>query len=280
MAAIGLLVNIVMAIIKFVAGWLGHSQALIADAVESMTDIGGSLIVLGGLRIAERPPDQTHPYGHGKAEPIAALVVSMMLIAAGIGVAWSAIHEIINPQQSPAAFTLWVLIGVVVIKESLFQFGRRISTKSGSGAVLADAWHHRSDALTSLAAAIGISVALIGGPEYAIADGLAALFASGIILFNAVRIAMTPMQELMDAVPVELIEQVRSIAAAVPGVKEIEKLQARKSGTRYWVDMHVQVDPLMSVRDGHAVAHAVKDAVRNAFPQVHDVLIHVEPHEI
>lgn len=203
----------------------------------------------------------------------------MMLVAAGIGVAWAAIHEIINPQHAPAAFTLWVLIGVVVIKESLFQIGRRISRKSQSGAVLADAWHHRSDALTSLAAAIGISVALIGGKDYAVADGLAALFASGIILFNAVRIAMTPMQELMDAVPAELIEQVRSIATAVPGVREIETLHARKSGTQYWVDMHVEVDPNMSVLEAHALAHAVKDAVRQAIPQVHDVLIHVEPHE-
>jgi cation diffusion facilitator family transporter len=243
-----------------------------------MADIFGSLVVWGGLRISAQPPDERHPYGHGKAEALSAFIVACMLIVAAIGIAVAAVREIITPHHSPAAFTLWVLLGVVIVKETLFRFGRRAHDESGSGAVLADAWHHRSDALTSLAAAIGISVALIGGPAYAPADDVAALFASLIILYNGWKLLMPPLQELMDVEQPDLIDKVRGVAAAVSGVREIEKLQARKSGTRYWVDMHMEVDPQMTVDDAHSLAHTVKDAVREAIPAVVDVLIHIEPY--
>lgn len=277
LSLLGLLINIVLAAIKLLAGLIGNSYALIADAVESMADIFGSVVVWGGLKIASAPPDERHPYGHGKAEALAALVVAAMLIAASIGIGVAAVREILAPQRPPAAFTLWVLLGVVAAKELLFQAGRRLSQRSGSTAVTADAWHHRSDAITSLAAAIGIGITLIGGPRYVAADGIAALFASGIILFNGIRLIRPPLHELMDTAPVELIEKVRAAAAVVPGVKGIETVQARKSGTHYWVDMHVEVDPAMSVHDAHALAHRVKDAIRSQFPAVRDVLIHIEP---
>jgi cation diffusion facilitator family transporter len=273
----GLLINGALAIIKLLTGIMGHSYALIADAVESMADIFGSLVVWSGIRIAQRPPDENHPYGHGKAEPLAALVVSIMLIGAALGIAIEAVREIITPHHAPAAYTLWVLLGVIATKEILYRVGRRIARTSGSTAVLADAWHHRSDAITSLAAAIGISVALIGGQGYEPADDIAALVASVVIFYNAIRIMRPPLGELMDIEPVEIIQQVRTVASAVDGILRVEKVFARKSGTGYWVDMHVEVDPAMTVRAAHELAHAVKDAVRGAMPTVLDVLVHVEP---
>jgi cation diffusion facilitator family transporter len=277
MSLIGLLANGLLGIVKLVTGLLGHSYALIADAVESLGDIVGSLVVWSGLRIAARPADREHPYGHGKAEALAALIVAIMLVAAAVGITLQAVREISTPHRAPAAYTLWVLLGVVVVKEGLFRVMRRVATASDSGAVLADAWHHRSDAITSAAAAIGISIALIGGEAYATADAWAALFAAAIILFNAYRLTRQPLRELMDAEPTDIVSRIRALAQGVPGVAGVEKLLARKSGMGYWVDMHVEVDPAMSVRAAHRLAHEVKDAVRAGIPNVEDVLIHIEP---
>jgi cation diffusion facilitator family transporter len=242
-----------------------------------MADIFGSIVVWGGLRIAALPADSDHPYGHGKAEALAALIVALMLLAAGIGISIEAVREILHPQKGPAAYTLWVLIGVVVVKEVLFRVVRRVSREVGSGAVRADAWHHRSDAITSAAAAIGISVALVGGKGYEPADDWAALFASAVILFNAYRLIRPPLHELMDAEPSGIIDRVRAVAKEVPGVLDVEKVLARKSGLRYWVDMHVEVDPTMTVHRAHGVSHDVKDEIRSRLPKVEDVLIHIEP---
>jgi len=276
-AVAGLFINGALAIVKLVTGLLGHSYALVADAVESMADIFGSMVVWGGLRIAQQPPDENHPYGHGKAEALAALVVALMLIGAALGISIEAVREIVVPHHAPAAYTLWVLVGVVAVKEGMYRVGRRAARASGSNAVLADAWHHRSDAITSVAAGVGISIALIGGEGYEPADDWAALVASGVIAFNAIRLMRSPLGELMDVKPAAITREAREIAGAVDGVADVEKVQARKSGTRYWVDMHVEVDPAMSVQDAHELAHTVKDAVRAAMPSVEDVLIHVEP---
>lgn len=278
LSLIGLLANIVLATIKLVAGLLGHSYALIADAMESMADIGGSLVVWGGLRYSVRPPDENHPYGHGKAESLASMIVAVMLLVAGLGIAVAAIREIVTPHHSPAPFTLWVLVGVVIVKETLYRLGRRAAKESRSGAVLTDAWHHRSDAITSVAAGVGISVAVFGGEKYAPADDIAALFASCIILYNGWKLLKSPLHELLDVDQPDVIGDVRIVAGAQPGVRGVEKLFARKSGVLYWVDMHLEVDPCMSVRDAHKIAHDVKDAVKAAIPSVADVLIHVEPH--
>lgn len=277
-AILGLLVNAALAIAKLVAGLLGHSHALVADAVESLADIFGSIAVWSGLKIASRPADVDHPYGHGKAEALAALFVALLLLAAAAGIAVESIREIITPHQSPAAYTLWVLLGVVAVKEGMFRIVRRIAKSENSNAVLADAWHHRSDAITSAAAAVGISVALIGGQGYEPADDWAALFASAVIVINAVRLISAPLRELMDAEPVEIVAEARSVAANVPGVVGVEKVFARKSGTRYWIDMHIEVDPEITVSRAHGVAHDVKNAIRKRMPRVQDVLVHIEPH--
>lgn len=278
-SVIGLVVNGLLALIKLIAGLIGHSYALVADAVESMADTFSSIVVWGGLRIAAQPADDNHPYGHGKAEPLAALFVALMLFGAGVVIAIQAVREILTPHHAPAAFTLWVLLAVVAVKEGLFRVVRRVARSTGSQAVMSDAWHHRSDMLTSTAAAIGISIALIGGEGYASADDWAALFASGVIVFNAWRLIRPPLHELMDAEPADtdLLDRIRAVAGEVPEVRRVEKLFARKSGLGYWLDMHIEVDPDMTVVRAHDVAHRVKERVQAQIPRVQDILIHVEP---
>lgn len=274
---VGLLANIGLAGVKLVAGLLGNSYALVADAIESLTDIAGSAVIWGGLRVSAKPPDENHPYGHGKAEAVAGLVVSAIVCLAGVGIAVEAVREIITPHHAPASFTLIVLVAVVVIKEVLFRVVRRTARRMDSGAMEVDAWHHRADAITSLVAFIGISVALIGGPGYEPADDWAALAAAGVIVFNSWRMARIPLSELMDTEQAGVAERAREIAAGVEGVVDVERPIARKSGTGYWLDMHVRVAPEMAVRDAHTLAHTVKDRVRGSMPRVLDVLIHVEP---
>lgn len=277
-SVIGLVANAFLVLVKLVAGLLGNSFALVADAVESTADIFSSFVVWGGLRIAARPADENHPYGHGKAEALAGLFVALMLYAAGIGIAVQAIREIIQPHHGPATFTIWVLIGVVIVKEWLYRMVSRAGRVIESGAVISDAWHHRSDAITSLAAGIGITVALVGGEGYEAADDWAALFASGIILINATRILRRPVRELMDAEPTTaIIDDVRAIARDVAGVEDVEKVFARKSGLTYWIDMHIEVDPAMTVHRAHAIAHDVQEAICRKMANIESVLVHVEP---
>jgi cation diffusion facilitator family transporter len=277
LALLGLLINVALAAAKFLAGLLGHSYALIADAIESLTDILSSAILWGGLRIANRPATDRHPYGYGKAESLAAAVVSLIILAAGVGIAIEAIREILTPHHAPAPFTLAVLAAAILIKEALFRYVRRVARATGSPAVHTDAWHHRADAITSAAAFIGISTALIGGPGWEVADDYAALLASAIIILNAARLLAPPVRELLDVQFQPVVEQARVIAAENPRVLNVQKTMARKSGTQYWLDMHIWVDPEMSVRDAHTLAHAIKDAIRAANPSIQDILIHVEP---
>lgn len=278
---IGIVVNTLLAATKGIAGILGNSYALIADAIESLTDIASSFIVWGGLKISALPPDADHPYGHGKAEPLAAVVVSLTLIAAAIGIAIQSVREILTPHHAPAPFTLVVLVLVVVTKETLFRFVFKVGQSVNSTAVKSDAWHHRSDALTSAAAFIGISVALLGGVGYESADDWAALFASSIIVFNAYRILRPAINEVMDAAPSsELEDAIRKVAQRVQGIIALEKCFIRKMGFSYYVDLHVTVDGSVSVRDGHDIARHVKAAIRTSHPSVAEVLIHIEPSDL
>jgi cation diffusion facilitator family transporter len=274
----GLAVNVVLTCSKLAAGIFGHSHALIADAVESLADIFSSIIVWRGLVVAAEPADEDHPYGHGKAEPIAAAVVSFMLLLAAGWIAITAITEISVRRISPAPFTLAVLLFVIIIKESLFRFVSHTSATVDSAAVKADAWHHRSDAITSLAAAIGITVSLVGGPGYEKADDIAAIAAALVIAWNGWHQLRPALNELMDRSPRhEVIDRIRRIGEATPGVDAVEKCMVRKMGYQYYVDMHVEVDPQMTVQQSHEIAHAVKDKIRAEVPRVHDVLVHIEP---
>jgi cation diffusion facilitator family transporter len=274
----GLAVNTVLAASKLAAGLLGHSHALTADAVESLTDVFSSLVVWRALVVAAEPADEDHPYGHGKAEPIAAATVSALLLVAAVWICIRSAQEAFRPHPAPAPFTLGVLGVAVGIKELMFRFIRRVSVAVESTALRADAWHHRSDATTSLAAALGIGIALIGGRRYAITDDLAAVLAALIIAWNGSWLLRNALSELMDRSPSrDLLARLRQVGESVSGVVCVEKCLARKMGYQFYVDMHVQVDPQMTVARAHEIAHDVKDRVRQRMPAVRDVLVHIEP---
>ena len=280
LALVGVAVNFLLALVKIVAGVLGHCYALIADGIESTLDIFGSLAIWVGLKVAAAPPDDEHPYGHGKAEPLASVVVACAVLLAAVGLAVESVREIITPHYAPAPFTLAVLVVVIVVKETLFRKVSAAAGQTGSGAVQTDAWHHRSDAITSAGAFVGISIAIIGGRGWEQADDWAALFTCGIIGFNGWRLLTPALREIMDtAPPKELEDGVRQIAATVAGVINVEKCRLRKMGIDFYVDIHIGVDAAITVRDGHRVAHAVKDAIRTANPAAADVLVHIEPIE-
>ncbi|MEN9675008.1 MAG: hypothetical protein RIS76_904 [Verrucomicrobiota bacterium] len=275
---LGGVANFALAAAKLTGGILGHSQALVADAVESMADIVSSVIVWRGLVVAAQPPDDDHPYGHGKAESIATAIISTLLLMAAVGIGVSATREIFHAHQPPHPWTLGILIGVVIIKEGLYRIAARVGQETSSSAVTSDAWHHRSDAITSFAAAIGITVAWIGGPAWAAADDVAAVFAAGIIGWNGWRLLRPALLDLMDTTPdPALALAIRSVAESVSGVNNVEKVLVRRMGWELLVDMHVRVEPQMTVAAAHGIAHQVKDAIRESHPAVRDVLIHIEP---
>lgn len=277
---INIVVNICLAVIKVLGGVVGNSYALIADGIESITDIFSSTVVYSGFKVSAIPPDKRHPYGYGKAESLAALIVSCVLIGAAVAIVIQSIREVMVPHHAPAMYTLFILMLVIAAKEILHRFMLKVGKDIDSLSIEADAWHSRSDALTSLAAFIGISIAVIGGKGYESADDWAALFASGIIFFNGFRILRSAVAELMDAVPAPRVEQqMRELSLRVSGVRHIEKCLIRKSGYGYFAEMHIGVDGKISVEKGHDIAHAVKDCLLKASLSLLDVVVHIEPYE-
>ncbi len=277
-ASIGIAANILLVAAKAIAGVLGNSYALVADAIESGSDVVTSIVVIIGLKLSRKPADENHPYGHGKFEPLAALVVAATLIGAAILIAVESVQEIRTPHHAPAPFTLLVLLGAIGIKELLFRRVLKVGNEVQSTAVKADAWHHRSDAITSAAAFIGISIALIGGPGYESADDFAALVASVVIAINAVVLLKPALFELLDAAPDRSIAQnVRKIATDVAGVLGTHKCHVRKLGFDYFVELDVLCDPNASIREGHEIAHKVGQAIHESIPAMAKVLVHVEP---
>lgn len=281
LSAAGLAINAALAAIKIAAGVLGNSYVLIADGIESIADVFTSFVVWAGLRVSILPADANHPYGHGKAESIASATVSLSLLGAAIIIAVQSLREIISPQGPPRTFTLVVLVAVIVIKEILYRRVAHAGATLGSGVLKADAWHHRSDALTSAAAFIGISIALIGGKGFETADDWAAFVACGIIAWNGIRLLRGTLDEIMDAsVSPEIVANVRKLAAEVEGVREIEKCRVRKVGLHLALDIHVVVDGDLSVRRGHAIAHQVEAKLRASEHRINDVTVHIEPDKI
>lgn len=275
-----MLINTLLAVAKMFAGVVGNSYALIADAVESTADIFSSLIVWGGLHVAGREPDEDYPFGYGRAEALAAAVVSLILLGAALGIAFQAVREIRTPHITPAPWTLLVLGAVMTTKWILARRVRAVGADIGSRAVEADAWHHLSDTITSTAAFVGISIALWGGPGWESADDWAALLATGIIAYNGTVMLRSSMRDLMDRMPAaDIVDPVRRAAESVPGVLATEKLAVRRTGMTYRVTLHVQTDPSLPIRDAHIVGGMVKSAIRAAVPRVDYVLVHLEPYE-
>lgn len=280
LAQLGLVINAVLAVVKLVAGLVGNAYALVADAIESGTDMIGSVVVWGGLRIASRDPDEQYPFGYGRAEALAGVVVAALMFGAAAGISIEAIREIRTPHHAPAPWTLGVLAVVIVVKEVLAKRVLDASESTGSVAGAADGWHHRADAITSAAAFIGIAVAIVGGPGWEPADDWAALVAAAIIAINATLLLRTALGDLMDRAPGAVIhDQVSDAALRTSGVLAIEKLKIRKTGTAFYVDIHVQADPSMSLHDAHILSGRVKSAVRSRVPAAAGVLIHMEPYE-
>lgn len=276
---VGVFINAVLAAIKITGGVLGSSGALIADGIESSADVITSLVVWSGLRISLKPADEDHPYGHGKAEPLAAIAAAAALVIAAIVIVVESIRQILTPHQIPRWFTLFILVGVIVVKFALSNFVSNIGEAVESTALKTDAFHHFSDALTSTAAFIGISIAIIGGAGYESADDWAALAACAIIIYNGANLFRDGVNELMDAAPTQEYEdKIRTVARTVEGVREIEKCRIRKSGLHRWIDIHVEVDGDIPVWKGHEIGHQVKDALLASEHGVADVLVHIEPH--
>lgn len=277
---VGVAVNASLAVLKILAGVVGHSYALIADGIESTADIITSLVVWAGIRVASAPASERFPYGLGKAESLAGVVAAIALLIAAATIAVQSIGEIRTPHDSPHWSTLAVLAAVVVTKEGLATWVGRLARKSKSTALQGDAWHHRSDALTSAAAFIGITIGLIGGPGYEAADDWAALAACLVITYSGLRLLTIAAHEVLDAAPPSAFEQeVRHVAFGVDGVRDLEKCRIRKSGTSYFVEIHVEVDPETTVRAAHRIAGCVRAALRQSSLKIADAIVHIEPHE-
>lgn len=272
--------NVGLALIKGIAGIFGNSYALIADAIESTTDIFSSFLVLFGLKYSNKPADENHPYGHGRAEPLITFIVVGFLITSATIIAYESILNIGTPHKSPKSWTLIILGAIIIWKEYSFRRVMQKGIETNSSSLKADAWHHRSDAITSVAAFIGISIAVLLGKGYESADDWAALFASGFILYNSYLIFRPALGEIMDEhLYDDLILDIRKVSHKVQGVMDTEKCFIRKAGMKYHVDLHATVDANITVKEGHDIAHLLKDTLRKEIPQLGHVLIHIEPNE-
>jgi len=272
--------NTALSVIKWLTGYFGNSYALIADAIESTTDIFSSLLVLFGIKYASRPADKNHPYGHGRAEPLVTFLVVVFLITSAIIIAYQSIRNIGMPHELPKPYTLVVLGIIIVWKEISFRLVVKRSKETNSSSLKADAWHHRSDAITSIAAFIGISIALIFGKGYESADDWAALVAAVFILYNSYLIFRPALGEIMDEhLYDDVAVQIRDVSKKVTGIIDTEKCLIRKTGMKYHVDLHATVDANLSVKEGHNIAHNLKDRLKLEIPELADVLIHIEPNE-
>lgn len=275
-----ILANTFLALLKWTAGFFGNSYALIADAIESTADIFSSFLVLFGIKYANRPADENHPYGHGRAEPLFTFLVVGFLITSAVIIAYESIINIQTPHDLPKPWTLFVLGGIILWKEASFQYVIRKSRETNSSSLKADAWHHRSDAITSVSAFMGIAIALYFGKGYESADDWAALLASVFILYNSYLIFRPALGEIMDEhLHDDLIISIRASSLKVKGIVGTEKCFIRKAGMKYHIDLHAIVDGNISVREGHELAHKLQDFLHEDIPQLGNILIHIEPEE-
>ena len=277
-AWLGVVTNVVLSLGKLIGGIFGNSFALMSDAAHSFSDVLTSAMVLVGMRISQKPADAGHPYGHTRAESIIASNVAMMLVLSAAWIGWRAVSMVGTPHHMPALWTLFIALASVVIKEALFQYKIRVGRRIHSASIVADAWHHRSDAFSSLAVVIGLAVVHVGGPGWVGADDIAAMVVAASILWAGATLFRGSLNELMDRqVEADFVQQVRDVAGRVPRVAGVEKIWVRKAGLEYSVDLHIEVDPAMSVLESHELAHTVREALLEAIVPIRNVLVHVEP---
>lgn len=277
-ALLGLVVNLVLGVVKLVGGIVGASFALVADSVNSLGDVVATVIVLVALRVSQRPADPEHPYGHTRAEGIAATNVALLIIVSAIGVGWEAIQRFGVEHTYPPVWALWIAGANVVIKEVLYRYKVRVGKRTSSAAIIANAWDHRSDALCALAVLIGLGVIRVGGDRFLWADEVASLVVVAAIIWSGIQLFRNSASELMDRqAPAAMLKAIRERSLAVTGVLGVESLWVRKSGLEYFVDIHVEVDPSLTVAEGHRIGHHVKDELLSNFSSLRDVLVHLEP---
>lgn len=270
--------NLSLAIIKAVAGIMGNSFALIADAIESSSDVLSSIIVWIGIKYASKPPDENYPYGYGKAEPLITFVIVGFLITSAVVILWNGFQNILIPDETPETYTIFVLIGVIIVKEIFFRYTMKISQFTKSSALAADAWHSRSDAITSFAALIGIGIAVVMGTGYERTDDLAGILAAFFILFNAFKIFRPALGEIMDEHSYHgMVLEINSVAKSIPEIINTEKCWVRKSGMNFFIDIHIRVNQNLTVKQGHSISHAFKSKLQNRIPEILGVQIHIEP---
>ncbi len=277
-AVLGLVVNLLLGVVKLIGGIVGHSFALIADAVNSIGDVVTTMVVLFALRVAQRPPDAEHPYGHTRAEGIAASNVALLIIISAAFVGWEAIQRINVQHSIPPIWTLWIAGANVLIKEGLYQYKVRVGRRTGSAAIIANAWDHRSDAFCSLAVLIGLAAIRIGGADYIWADEAASIVVVAAIVWTGVKLFRSSASELMDVqASSDFVDEIEAAAMSVEGVKNVETLWVRKSGLEFFADIHIEVDQDLTVAEGHRIGHQVKDKLMDDFSSLRDVLVHLEP---
>jgi cation diffusion facilitator family transporter len=278
--ALGLAINLGLGVAKLAGGLVGGSLALVSDAVNSLGDVFTSAAILLAFRVAQKPADAEHPYGHTRAEAIAGSNVAVLVIVSALMVGWETIRSfpVEETHQAPPLWTLAVAGVNVVVKEALYHYKIRLGRRLGSSALIANAWDHRSDAFSALAVLIGLTLVRVGGPRLLFMDGVSALIVVGVILVSAARLLLASAQELMDAQADQpLVDEIRAFASGSPGVRQVDKLWVRKTGLEYLVDIHVQVPAELTVAEGHAISHQVKDQLLEQFPSLRDVLVHLEP---
>jgi len=277
-AFLGLAVNLALGVVKLIGGLVSGSFALVSDALNSLGDVVTSVIILFALRVAQRPPDAEHPYGHTRAEAIAASNVSLLIIVSAVFIGWEAIARLGTAHDSPPVWALWIAGANVIIKESLYRYKVRVARRNASQSIMANAWDHRGDALCSLAVLLGLATVRWGGDNFLWADEAAALVVVVAIIASGVMLFRQSTSELMDVqAPDTFVATIRTVAGAVPGVRGVETLWVRKSGLEYFADIHIEVDPQVTVAEGHRVGHLVKDQLLAQFPMLRDVLVHLEP---
>lgn len=278
-AGLGLAVNLLLGIVKLIGGLVGQSFALISDAVNSLGDVVTSLVVLFAMRVAQQPPDDEHPYGHTRAEAIAGSNLALLVIVSALLVGWEAVQRIATPHDLPPVWTLWIAASNVLIKEGLYRYKRSVGLRTGSSALMANAWDHRSDAFCSLAVLIGLGIVRWGGPDWIGADEVAALVVVAAIVWSGAKLFRSSSSELMDSQADEqFVREIRRVAESFPEVRAVETLWVRKSGLEYFADIHIEVDGHLTVDEGHRIGHAVKDRLIGEFAHLRDVLVHLEPY--